>query len=104
MLRVLRRLDDAKLVKQIGGEYPGWLPGCDPDRISIEEVIEHIEGQRTVPDFAPDDDERAAVAALFAKLVECTRVALERTSIGQMTRELYSPRGAPSRIEDRATR
>ena len=104
MLRVLRRLDEAKLVKQVGGEYPGWVPGCDPDRISIEEVLDQIEGQRTVPDLAPDDDERAAVAALFAKLIDCTRAALDRLSIGQMTRELYSPRGAPSRIEDRATR
>ena len=104
MLRVLRRLEETHLVKQIGGEYPGWLPGCDPDRISIEEVLEQIEGTRSVPDLAPDDDERAAIAGLFAKLVDCTRVALERMSIGQMARELYSPRGAPSRIEDRATR
>jgi membrane protein len=100
MMRVLRRLDEVKLVKQVGGEYPGWLPGCDPDRISIEEVLEHIEGQRNVPDLALDDDERAAIAALFAKLSDCTRAALDRMSIGQMTRQLYSPRGAQTRSAD----
>ena len=94
MARVLRRLEEAKLVKQIGGEYPGWLPGCDPDRISVEEVIEQIEGSRSVPDLAPDDRERAAIAALFTRIVECTRVGLDRVSIGQMARELYSPRSA----------
>ena len=39
MLRVLRKLEDAQLVKEIGGDWAGFVPGCDPDRITIEEVV-----------------------------------------------------------------
>ena len=99
MLRILRKLEDAKLVKEIGGDWTGFVPGCDPDRISVEEVVMHIEGgSRALPEAGPADAERDAVASVFKTLEECARGALNRLSVGQMVRQLYSPRAA--RVED----
>lgn len=101
MLRVLQKLESASLVKATGGEWIGWLPGCDPDRISIEEIVAQIEGSlRVLPEVGPVDEERAAVGELFRRLNESTAAALNQTTVGLLVRNLYSPR-APSRIEDR---
>jgi membrane protein len=103
MMRILRKLEDAQLVKEIGGDWTGFVPGCDPDRITVEEVVMHMEGgQRAVPEAVVDDAERLAVASIFTRLNECTSGALNRMTIGQMVRQLYAPRAA-SRIEERAT-
>lgn len=93
MLRVMRRLEDGKLVAQTGGEWLGFVPACDPDRISVEEVVVQMEGVlRVVPEIGPEDRERAAVGTLFQTLNTCTAAALDRMSIGRIVRELYSPR------------
>jgi membrane protein len=93
MLRVLRKLEDARLVSPIGGEWTGYVPACDPDRISIEEVVTQMEGvQRVLPSYGPEDRERAALGQLFTTLNDCTAAALDRMSIGRLVRELYSPR------------
>jgi len=93
MLRIMRRLEDGKLVAQTGGEWLGFVPACDPDRISVEEVVVQMEGVlRVVPDIGPEDRERAAVGQLFQTLNSCTTAALDRMSIGRLVRELYSPR------------
>ena len=100
MVRVLRKLEDVQLVKEIGGDWTGFVPGCDPDRISVEEVVRHMEGgQRALPDLGPEDRERKAIAEVFERLSEATRSALNRLTVGQLVRELYAPR--PARIEDR---
>jgi membrane protein len=93
MLRVLRKLEDAKLVAPVGGEWIGYVPACDPDRISIDEVVTQMEGvQRRLPDLGPDDREREAIGELFGRLNSCMGEALDRMSIGRLVRELYSPR------------
>jgi membrane protein len=93
MVRVMRRLEDGKLVAQTGGDWIGFVPACDPDRISVEEVVAQMEGvMRLLPDIGPDDNERAAIGSLFATLNSCTTQALDRMSIGRLVRELYSPR------------
>jgi len=93
MLRVLRKLEDAKLIAPTGGEWVGYVPACDPDRISIEEVVAHMEGVlRLVPDIGPEDRERAVVGELFQTLNSCTAQALDHMSVGQLVRDLYSPR------------
>ena len=102
MMRVLRALEDVQLVKEIGGDWAGFVPGCDPDRITVEEVVLHMEGRRALPDIGPEDRERKVIGELFDRLAESTRTALNRISIGQLVRDLYSPR-APTRIEDRFT-
>ena len=103
MLRILRKLEDGQLVKEIGGEWAGFVPGCDPDRITVEEVMLHMEGiQHALPDLGPDDRERAVIGELFVRVTESTRSALKGLSIGQLVRDFYAPR-APSRIEDRFT-
>ncbi|HEV7766880.1 MAG TPA: YhjD/YihY/BrkB family envelope integrity protein, partial [Thermoanaerobaculia bacterium] len=92
MLRVLGKLEDAKLVSPVGGEWTGFVPACDPDRISIEEVIVQMEGvMRLLPDIGPEDRERAAIGEIFANVNVCTTAALERKSIGSLVRELYWP-------------
>jgi membrane protein len=100
MFRVLRKLGDAKLAKEIGGEWAGIVPGCDPDRISIEELLSVMEPHAAIPESDEGDPERAAIAAVFERLRDSTRTALDRLSVGQLVRDLYSPR-APSRFEDR---
>jgi len=103
MLRILRKLGDAQLVKEIGGEWAGFVPGCDPDRITVEEVVVHVAGtMHVLPDIGPEDRERNVIASIFTKLSESTKTALDRMTIGQLVREFYAPR-APSRIEDRFT-
>jgi membrane protein len=93
MMRVMRRLEDGKLVAQTGGEWLGYVPACDPDRMSVEEVVAQMEGvMRLLPDIGPEDRERAAVGQLFNTLNTCTASALDRLSIGRIVRELYSPR------------
>ena len=102
MLRVLRKLEDARLVTSTGGEWVGFVPACDPDRITIDEVVAQIEGvQRVVPEIGPDDQERAAIGDLFTLLNTCTAEALDRMTIGRLVRELYAPRVA--RSDDRVT-
>ncbi len=102
MLRVLRKLEDGKLVKETGGNWTGFVPGCDPDRISIEEVVTNIEGSvRMLPDLGPDDEERHAIGDLFMSLHASTTSALDRKTIGRIVRELYAPRAV--RTDDRFT-
>ena len=98
MLRVLTKLEEGKLVKATGteAEYTGYVPGCDPDRISVEEIVVHVEGSlRVVPEQGPDDEERRSIGAMFGRMNESTAAALNRTTIGRMVRELYSPRVLP---------
>jgi membrane protein len=93
MVRVMRRLEDAKLIAPTGGDWIGYVPACDPDRISIEEVVMQMEGMmRLLPDIGPEDRERTAVGDLFQRLNACTAQALELMSVGRVVRELYSPR------------
>ena len=100
MLRVLRRLEDGKLVKETGGDWTGFVPGCDPDRISVEEVVAQIEGSaRILPDLGPEDEERRSVGRIFEMLNAATASALNRMTIGRLVRELYSPRAV--RNDDR---
>ncbi len=102
MRRVLQKLEDAKLVAETGGEWTGYVPACDPDRISVEEVVAHMEGtMRLLPDIGPEDRERATIGDLFLRLNTCTSEALERLSIGRMVRDLYAPREV--RGDDRVT-
>lgn len=100
MLKVLRQLESAGLVKEIGGEWTGWLPGGDPDRIRVQEVIDAIEGgRRQVPDFATDHPAQKRIAELFVYLEKCAVEAVELDTIGKLVRELYGPR-RPSRADE----
>ncbi len=100
MAKVLRQLESASLVKEIGGEWTGWLPGGDPDRIAIQEVIDAIEGgRRQIPGFDPDSPAQKRIARLFNYLDRCTSEAIELDTIGKLVREMYGPR-RPSRNGD----
>ncbi len=102
MLRVLEKLEDGKLVMSTGGDWTGWVPGCDPDRISVEELIGLVEGSiRVVPDQGPDDEERRILGTMFVRINEARSGALNRMTIGRMVRELYSPRAI--RNDERVT-
>ncbi len=102
MLRVLRKLEDGKLVMETGGDWTGFLPGCDPDRISVEEVVSQIEGSvRVLPQLGPEDEERRVVGKLFAAMNSCTATALDRMTVGRLVRELYAPRAV--RTDDRVS-
>lgn len=101
MRRVLRRLQDARLVNEVGGEWVGFVPACDPDRITAEEVVRHLEGGvRALPPSVTEEPAREynAVVDLFDRLSVCVTEGLNRLTIGQMVRDLYSPRRV--RVED----
>ncbi len=103
MLRVLRRLQDGKLIAEVGGEWAGFVPGCDPDRIAVEEVVRQIEGDhRAIPSIRMEERERLAVESLFARMQNCLGSALVNVSIGQLVRDLYGQR-SPSRTIDAVT-
>jgi DNA-binding IscR family transcriptional regulator len=100
MDRILRRLEESKFVKQVGGEYPGFLPACDPDRMMVEEVVLEVEGgRRAIPDLAPDDDVRRVIGDIIDRVNACTADALNHMSIGQLARDLDAAHTS-SRIED----
>ena len=98
MADVMRRLESSDLVKEIGGEWPGWLPGGDPARIRVQEVIEAVEGERRLlPRFESDDPAHKRIAQLFRELDRCTSDAFENETIETLVRDLYGPRRAPER-------
>ena len=102
MKRVMEKLEDAKLVAQTSGDWVGYVPACDPDRITIDEVVSHMEGvMRLLPDIGPADHERTAIGTLFQRLNQCTIDALDRMTIGRFVKELYAPREV--REDDRVT-
>lgn len=102
MLRVLRKLEDGKLIAPVGGDWVGYVPACDPDRISVEEVVTQVEGVvRRLPDIGPDDRERQLLGDLFHRLNRASASVLEQMTVGRLVRELYSPREV--RAEDRVT-
>src|SRR5437763_3884503 len=100
MLRILRKLEDAQLVKEIGGDWTGFVPGCDPDRITVEEVVAEMEGlKRDIPEIHMEDNERTVIGDLFTKLTTCMNNALDHYTVGALVRELYGER-MPSRAGD----
>ncbi len=93
MLRVLRKLEGAQLVKEVGGDWAGFTPGCDPNRITIEEVVGQVEGScRDIPEIHMDDQERSVINELFGRIGVCMNNALEHQTIGQLVRQLYGER------------
>src|SRR5688500_20079745 len=105
MLRVMRKLEDAKLVSPIGGEWIGYVPACDPDRISVDEVITQMEGVlRLIPNTglvdSAQDRERTVIGEIFMNLNSCTAASLDHMSVGRLVRELYSPREVREEIRN----
>ncbi|MBW3564982.1 MAG: YihY family inner membrane protein [Acidobacteria bacterium] len=93
MADILIKLERAHLAKEIGGEWRGWLPACDPDRIRIEEVVDAIEGgARLIPRYDENDRPQRAISDLFHFLDTCRSDGLQDNSIGRLVRELYGPK------------
>jgi membrane protein len=100
MLAVLRKLEDQQLVKEIGGDWTGFAPGGDPDRITVAEVIHCIEGaERRLPAANESDPVRDRVATVFASLESCVQETAGAQTVGRIVRELYGS-GVPSRVSD----
>jgi DNA-binding IscR family transcriptional regulator len=100
MARILLKLEQVNFVKQVGDEDAGYLPACDPDRVTVEEVVTEVEGaRRVIPDLASDDAEQRAIAAVLDRIKASTAGALDGMTIAQLAHELDAPR-ALSRIED----
>ncbi|HXH37250.1 MAG TPA: YhjD/YihY/BrkB family envelope integrity protein [Thermoanaerobaculia bacterium] len=95
MLRVLRKLAEAQLVKETGGDWAGFVPGCDPYRITVEEVVTQAEGlRREVPEINVDDYEHPVIGDLFARLSTSMSNALDHLTVGQLVRQLYGEKPA----------
>jgi membrane protein len=90
MMGVLRRLEDQQLVKEIGGDWTGFVPGGDPNRITVEEIVRCIEGgDREIPAPEETDPAKELVSKLFTTLDACTEGALENQTVGTLVRDLY---------------
>ena len=97
---VLRKLEGQHLIKQIAGEWPGFVPGCDPDKILVEEVVDVMEGgSREIPERETTDQPTVAISDIFDTLRDSTRESLQRLSVGQLVRRLYGSR-FPSRAAE----
>jgi len=93
MLRVLARLEDVNFVRQTGGEWTGFVPACDPDRITVDEVVTEMTGShRGTPNEAAPTVEHSTVDGIFTRINTSTSAAIGKVSFGQLVRELYSPR------------
>lgn len=87
MLRILRVLEDARIVKEIGGDWSGWVPGGDPDSISVTEVIGALEQSRTrIPDAARSDKAHQDVAMLLVEHERCRGESLSSIRLGDLVR------------------
>lgn len=103
MLEIIRKLEDAQLVKEIGGDWTGFVPGGDPDRIQIDEVITCIEGSgRLIPPSAVDGREKDAIAEIFTTLRDSVHVAMEFRTIGHLMRTVYGPPPVPRERDEAA--
>lgn len=89
MLTVLRKLEDVQLVKEIGGDWTGFVPGCDPSRITVEEVIRQIEGHgRDVPEGEGDPTGKTALGKIFHDIDASMSSTLAHITIGDLVGEL----------------
>lgn len=89
MLRILRELEDNKIVKEIGGDWTGWVPGGDPDGISIAEVVSVLERHTTeLPDESPTDELTGAVTDLLRAHENCIDNSLGNVSLGDLMRRV----------------
>ncbi|HVT04345.1 MAG TPA: YihY family inner membrane protein [Thermoanaerobaculia bacterium] len=96
MLAVLRKLEDVQLVKEIGGDWAGFVPGCDASRITVEEVIRQIEGhRRDIPDSESDLIGKTALGRIFRTLDASMTASLSETTIGDLVNELSAPPPRP---------
>ena len=87
---VLRKLESKHLVKEITGEWSGFVPGCDPNKITVEEIVQLMEGgTREIPTQEGSDPAKVAIQDVFATLKSCTHESMQKLSIGQLVRRLY---------------
>ncbi len=105
IIAILRRLDDADIVREISGAFVGWMPAGDPDGILLEEVMRELEdgGHRRVPSFLEHARGDAEVKQVLESLVEADAGALGDRNLGDLVREIYGE-SLPRPIEDNAGR
>ncbi|MGA7615447.1 MAG: YihY family inner membrane protein [Thermoanaerobaculia bacterium] len=101
MMNVLRRLEDQQLVKEIGGDWEGFVPGFDPDKISVEEVLRVMEGgNRELPLTGDEDRVKESIARLFSAFDDCVVKTLGAVTITQLVREVHGPQRPPAAEDD----
>lgn len=103
MLRILRALEDARIVKEIGGDWTGWVPGADPESITVAEVVATMEQQTAeIPhDEAQPDKVRLLLNSLLEEHKRCRSESLDRISLAELARRavVEEPVTAPLRDE-----
>lgn len=100
MLEIIHRLEGAQLVKEVGGDWAGFVPGGDPDRIRIDEVIACIEGDyRAIPPSAEEGPEKQAIADVFVNLHDSVASAMEQQTIGHLMRAMFAPQSSPGETD-----
>jgi DNA-binding IscR family transcriptional regulator len=105
IVSILRRLEEANIVRELSDPFTGWLPASDPDGIRLEEVMRELEngGHRRVPAFSGDEPGEAIVRELLGSLDSASAAALGERRLGDLVREIYGD-SDPGVTEDDATR
>lgn len=105
MLAILRRLEEAHIVRELSGSFNGWFPAADPDGIRLEEVVRELEdgGHRKVPSFSGDEAGEVAVQQLLGSIDLSTASALGDRRLGDLVREIYGD-SDPGPVEDDSSR
>jgi membrane protein len=105
IVSILRRLEEANIVRELSDPFTGWLPASDPDGIRLEEVMRELEngGHRRVPAISGDEPGEAIVRELLGSLDSASAAALGERRLGDLVREIYGD-SDPGVTEDDATR
>jgi membrane protein len=75
---ILRRLESANIVRELTGEFSGWLPAGDPAEIRLREVMGELEGggRRRIPPRAVETPGSHGVRELLETLDTASSEAL----------------------------
>jgi len=97
MNAILRRLEDANIVRELSGAFSGWMPAGDPDGIRLEEVVRELEdgGHRKVPAFVGESEGETPVRQLLESLDSSSTAALGDRRLGDLVREIYGESDPP---------
>ena len=88
IMGLLERLERGKFVMRAGGEGEQWIPACDPDSVTLYELVQALEegGRRRVPLALPRPECSGdrAVASLLASLEAGLAAAPGGRTLGQL--------------------
>ncbi len=101
---ILRRLEDANILCEVGGSGRGWFPAGGADGIDLEEVVRELEdgGRRRVPVGSEEDACDDAIKRLLDSLDDSSSASLGSRKLGDLVREVHGDLSVDSVASDPA--